>query len=396
LFCSGGIIVSEKEKANREKEIMDIILIVVSVFVATLVGTIVVNILLKRKSGVEDRGLEDRISRISTEALRQNSEQFLQSAKEILGAQKNEIKVDLEGKKSAIGDLIEEIRKDIRKNEERISKSDDDRVRSFSALQNELKSYKDITSDLKISTDKLKNLLSNNQLRGAFGEQIAEDLLKMAGFVIGQSYSKNEAQETQSTRPDFTIFLPDQTKINIDVKFPYASLVKTIEAENDPEKKRHFATFKSDVKEKIKQVSTREYINPEEKTVDFVILFIPNEMIFSYIYDQMNDVWEDAMRKKVVLAGPFSFTAILRMVRQAYSNFRYQENLQHIIGLIQRFDVEYTKYSEEVDKLGERIQSTNRQYETVATTRNRQLTSVVEKIKNQSVIGTDEKNKLLP
>ena len=377
---------------------MDIILIVLSVFVATLIGTIIVNILLKRKSGVEDRGLEDRISRISTEALRQNSEQFLQSAKEILGAQKNEIKVDLEGKKSAIGDLIEEIRKDIRKNEERISKSDDDRVRSFSALQNELKSYKDITSDLKISTDKLKNLLSNNQLRGAFGEQIAEDLLQMAGFVIGQSYSKNEAQDTQSTRPDFTIFLPDQTKINIDVKFPYSSLVKTIEAENEAEKKRHFAAFKSDVKEKIKQVSTREYINPEEKTVDFVILFIPNEMIFSYIYDQMNDVWEEAMRKKVVMAGPFSFTAILRMVKQAYSNFRYQENLQHIIGLIKRFDIEYDKYSEEVDKLGERIQSTSRQFETVATTRNRQLTSVVEKIKSQSAIGSadDEQNKLLP
>lgn len=375
---------------------MDIILIVLSVFVATLIGTIVVNILLKRNSGTEDRGLEDRISRLSTEALRQNSEQFLQSAKEILGAQKQEIKVDLEGKKSAIGDLIEEIRKDIRKNEERISKSDEDRVRSFSALQNELKSYKDITSDLKISTDKLKNLLSNNQLRGAFGEQIAEDLLKMAGFVIGQSYSKNEAQDTQSTRPDFTIFLPDQTKINIDVKFPYSSLVKTIEAENDIEKKRHFATFKSDVKEKIKQVSTREYINPEEKTVDFVILFIPNEMIFSYIYDQMNDVWEEAMRKKVIMAGPFSFTAILRMVKQAYSNFRYQENLQHIIGLIQRFDLEYTKYSEEVDKLGERIQSTSRQYETVSTTRNRQLTSVVEKIKNQSIIGSDEPDKLLP
>lgn len=371
---------------------MDTTLIVIAVFVATLISAIVVNILLRKKGRVDDNALEDKISRISSDALRNNSEQFLQLARETLNSQKNEIKVDLEGKKSAIAELVNEIRKDIHKNEERIKSSDEDRVRSFSALQSELKNYKEITGELKISTEKLKNILSNNQLRGAFGEQIAEDLLKMAGFVIGQSYAKNEAQETKSTRPDFTIFLPDQTKINIDVKFPYSSLIKTIEAENDTEKKKHFADFKRDVKEKIKQVCTREYINPEEKTVDFVILFIPNEMIFSYIYDQMNDVWEEAMRKKVIMAGPFSFTAILRMVKQAYTNFRYQENLLHIIGLIQKFDVEYGKFSEEVDRLGERINLTSRQFDVVSNTRNRQLTSVVDKIKNQKAIQSDRIN----
>ena len=202
-----------------------------------------------------------------------------------------------------------------------------------------------------MSADKLKSLLSNNQLRGAFGEQIAENLLKMAGFVIGQDYFKNQSQETQSTRPDFTILLPDKTKINIDVKFPYSSLVKSIESESEQEKKRYFLEFRQDVKNKIKQVCTREYINPEEKTVDFVVLFIPNEMIFSYIYDQMNEVWEEAMRKKVVLAGPFSFTAILRMIKQAYTNFRYQENLHEIIGLIARFEEEYKNFSKTLKKI---------------------------------------------
>jgi DNA recombination protein RmuC len=371
---------------------MNYILVTVCAFVAAMLGTIAVTLLLRKsnKSDIEEKGLEDKIARISSDALKNNTEQFLILAKEVLGAQKNEIKVDLDGKKSAISNLIDEIRKDIRKNEERLTKSDEDRVRSFSTLQNELKSYKEITNDLKMSTDKLKSLLSNNQLRGAFGEQVAEDLLKMAGFVEGTSYTKNETQQTQSTRPDFTILLPDQTKINIDVKFPYSALVKTLESENDTDKKKHFMQFRTDVKEKIKQVSTRDYINPEEKTVDFVILFIPNEMIFSYIYDQMNDVWEEAMRKKVVLAGPFSFTAILRMVGQAYSNFRYQENLQHIIGLIHKFDEEYQKYSAAVDTLGDRISSTSKQFEVVTTTRNRQLTSVVDKIKNQNIIDDNK------
>jgi len=365
----------------------ELILISLAVFLAATIGTIIANILIRKKQAkqLDNLNIEEKISRLSQEALKSNNEQFLTLAKEVLGAEKGNIKTDLEGKKSQISSLIQEIRVDIKKNEERLKSSDDDRVRSFSALKQEMEEYKKISGDLKLSTDKLKSLLSNNQMRGAFGEQIAENLLKMAGFVIGQDYSANKAQDTEATRPDFTIYLPDKTKINIDVKFPYASLIKSIEAEDDDEKKMYFKKFKQDVKNKIKQVSTRDYINPAEKTVDFVILFIPNEMIFSYIYDKMNDVWEEAMQKKVILTGPFSFTAILRMVKQAYSNFRYQENLHQIIGHIQKFDTEYQKYSESVDRLGERIKSVDKQFEQVSTTRDKQLTKVVDKIKETDI-----------
>ena len=109
-------------------------------------------------------------------------------------------------------------------------------------------------------------------------------------------------------------------------------------------------------------------------------------MIFSFIYDRYNELWEEAMKKKVVLAGPFSFTAILRMIKQAHTNFQYQENLQNIIALIHRFDEEYRKYSEEVDRLGIRIESASRQFRTVSTTRDRKLMAVVEKIKSEKAI----------
>jgi DNA recombination protein RmuC len=363
------------------------IIIIVGVFLSVIIATLIADFLIRKRHSkqLDNLNIEDKIMRLSQDALKNNNEQFLVLAKEVLGAEKGNIKIDLEGKKSQISSLIEEIRKDIKKNEERLAKSDDDRIRSFSSLKSELEEYKKISGDLKMSTDKLKSLLSNNQMRGAFGEQIAENLLKMAGFVIGQDYSANKTQETEATRPDFTIYLPDKTKINIDVKFPYNSLIKSIESENDEDKKKHFSQFKQDVKQKIKQVSTRDYINPAEKTVDFVILFVPNEMIFSYIYDKMNDIWEDAMRKKVILAGPFSFTAILRMVKQAYTNFRYQENLHQIISQIQTFDKEYQKFSESLDALGERIKSVDRQFDTVSTTRDKQLTKIVDKIKDQNI-----------
>ncbi len=368
---------------------MNNIVLIIIYFIATISGTLIALFLFRKKNFYSDK-LDSQITRIASEALRQNSEQFLAIARENLNSQKCEIKTDLEGKKTMLGEMIAEIRKELRQNEQRVEKSETERLKSFTELANELKSYKEITGELKTSTEKLKDLLSNNQLRGAFGEQVAENLLIMAGFVIGQDYTRNETQETVNTRPDFTIFLPDKTKVNIDVKFPYSALLKYTESHNKLDQQRYLNDFRKDVKDKIRQVCTRDYVNPEEKTVDFVVLFIPNEMIFSFVYEKMNDIWEEAMRKKVILAGPFSFTAVLRMVKQAYTNFRYQENLHQIIGMIQKFDEEYHKFSESIDKLGERLKSANSQFDIVSTTRDKKLTTIIDKIKSQQISSTQE------
>lgn len=318
-------------------------------------------------------------------------EQLLTIARERLGTDQQLARQDMDSKRDVIARMIDEVRKDIAHGKERLRESDEQRVTTFSALRQELEIHKELLTDLRGTTDDLKNVLSNNQMRGAFGEQVAENLLKMAGFVVGQDYVYNQEQERADTRPDFTIFLPDRTKINVDVKFPYSALMKMSSAKDAQEKELYRKQFSSDVKQKIKQVVTRDYINPEDRTVDFVILFIPNEMIFSFIYDQLPEVWEEAMMKKVIMAGPFSFTAILRMVKQAYSNFRYQENLHHVIGLIQKFETEYDKYSESVDVLGDRLESVKKQFDAVAGTRTRVLGRLIDQIKNQNILPEGEK-----
>ncbi|HEQ65405.1 MAG TPA: DNA recombination protein RmuC, partial [bacterium] len=245
---------------------------------------------------------------------------------------------------------------------------------------------------LAVSTENLKKVLSNNQLRGQFGEQVAENLLKMSGFVSGVDYFYNKSQETRETRPDFTVLLPDGTKINIDAKFPYAQFQKMAESDDEEVKKKCKKLFEQDVKAKIKQVTTRDYINPEENTVDFVIIFIPNEMIFSYIYDKMNDIWTEAMKKKVIMCGPFSFTAVLRMVKQAYENFKFQSNIQKTINNIKNFQNEFEKFSDSFLKFGVRIDSLQKQYNTVSTTRFNQLNRAMDRVGLES--STEESKKI--
>lgn len=307
-------------------------------------------------------------------------DQLVQMNNEKLGAEKQEIKTDLENKKSAIEKIAREIKELVEKTETKLDKSDRDRIGSFGELREALENQAKVTEQLSVTTENLKRVLSNNQMRGQFGEQVAENLLKMSGFVRGVDYDYNKEQKSSGTRPDFVIYMPNKVKINVDVKFPYQSLQKMTETDDRSAKSELEKTFIRDVREKIKQVTSREYINPENNTVDFVVMFIPNEMIFSYIYEKMNDIWVEAMKQKVVLAGPFSFTAILRLVRQAYDNFRYQKNVQKIIGYIKNFEIEFGKYNEEFVKIGERIESLSKQYDSVNQTRTRQLTKTIDKI----------------
>lgn len=357
------------------------------------IGVLAMFFFKKKDTSRED--IETSMKNLLPDLMKSVNEQVIQLADQKLGAEKNEIRADMEGKRQEIERLIKTIQDDLKESKNRLNDSEKERVDMFSSLKTSLDDYKKITDQLAVSTESLKKVLSNNQLRGQFGEQVADELLKMAGFVRGVDYEFNKEQSGSETRPDFSVFLPDGTRINVDAKFPYSNLQKSSEATEKTQKEEYLKLFERDVREKIKQVTTRDYINPEDRTVDFVILFIPNEMIFSYIYDQLNEVWKDAMVKKVILAGPFSFSALLRMIKQSYDNFKVQENIQKIVTYVKTLEKEYVKFSEEFTKVGDRIDSLTKQYDVVSTTRVNQMNKIMEKVRLEEPMDKVEQPRLI-
>ena len=313
--------------------------------------------------------------------------------KDLVDSRLKESEKYIEGKKDFITEVVTNLRKEVTESQDRLIKSDKERVSEFSNLKSLIEEHKGVTEVLRVTTDNLRKILSNNQLRGSFGQEVAEDLLKIAGFVKGQNYISQTQQESKSSIPDFTVILPDQTKINVDVKFPFAALQKWQQTEDKEQQKLYLNEFKGDIKKKLDEVTTRDYINPEENTVDFVIMFIPNEMIFSFIYEKFPDLWHDALKNKVVMCGPFSFTAILRMVQKSYDSFKYQKDLFNIIGHIRAFEDEYSKFSESLNTLGQRLQSAGKQYEVVSGVRDRALNRLIDKIKTGETL-LEEKPKI--
>lgn len=291
--------------------------------------------------------------------------------------------------------LISEIMKGLEKQLQGSREEVGDLRKQNAAIREQLANTAKITEGLQVSTDSLKNLLSNNRLRGVWGEQVAEDLLLAAGFVEGSNFTKQSA--TSEGRPDFTILLPDGSKLNVDAKFPFDDLMEYQDAKNDAAKKVALTKFSNSMKLKVKSITTKDYINPESQTLDFVVMFIPNEMIFSFIYEKLPEINEYCNQRKVVLAGPFGFTAVLRLVMQAHKNFGYEKHLQEIFGLVSKFQEEYTKFGDSMQKLGSQLTTAQRTFQEVEGTRSRQLTKVVDQISGHSQLdpgNSESKNPL--
>jgi len=287
--------------------------------------------------------------------------------------------------------LLTEITRNLQKELTESQKGVIDLKAQNAAIREQLSNTAKITEGLQLSTEGLKNLLANNRLRGEWGEQVAEDLLMAAGFVEKVNYVKQTT--TTEGRPDFTILLPDGYRLNVDAKFPFDDLMAYQEAKSEAEKKRALGAFSTAVKNKVREVSTKDYIDPEHQTLDFVLMFIPNEMIFSFVYEKLPDINEYASKQKVVLAGPFGFTAVLRLVLQAHKNFHHEKSLVQILGLISKFQEEYSKFGESMERLGRQLDTAQKTFLEVEGTRSRQLTRVVEQISNRSQASLGGENK---
>lgn len=294
---------------------------------------------------------------------------------------------------SDVKNIFSEITKNIEKQLEISRKEVGDLKNQNAAIREQLAMTVKATEGLQISTDGLKNLLTNNRLRGEWGEQVADELLQAAGFVENVNYSKQT--NTEQGRPDITINLPDGAKLNVDAKFPFDDLIEYQDAKTAAAKKQALSKFSTSIKNKVKGITSKDYINPQDNTLDFVIMFIPNEMIFSFIYEKLPDINEYCNKRKVVLAGPFGFTAVLRLVLQAYKNFGYEKNLQEIFGLVSKFQEEYTKFGDHMQRLGSQLATTQKTFHEVEGARSRQLTKVVDQISSKSQIENKEPDKKL-
>jgi DNA recombination protein RmuC len=226
---------------------------------------------------------------------------------------------------------------------------------------------------------------------------MAEDIIRLIGMAEGINYIKQKTLDTSSGRPDYTFLLPNNLKINMDVKFPLDNYIHYLNATSEHDRKRYREELLKNTKNMIKQVTTRDYINPSENTVDYVIIFIPNEQVYSFINETDTTIMDEALRQKVILCSPFTLYAVLAVIRQAIENFNLERTASEILRLLSDFSKQWNLYKDKFRVMGDRLDAAQKEYEALVTTRSNMLEKPLKKIedlRNQSTLSTNEKIKL--
>ena len=95
-----------------------------------------------------------------------------------------------------IDQSLHNMKNELGKVQEIIQKVENDRNESFGRLTAQLKHSAEQTRLLQESTRQLNTALSSSQARGQWGERMAEDVLRMAGFIEGINYLKQSTGQT--------------------------------------------------------------------------------------------------------------------------------------------------------------------------------------------------------
>lgn len=319
---------------------------------------------------------------LSLDALAKSTEEFLKLAKAKLESEREAGAKELEAKKGLIDQQLQRMSAEMENVSQLMKALEKDRVEKFGALAGQLKTAGEQTAALVQVTNTLREALASTKVRGQWGERMAEDVLRIAGFVEKVNYVKQKAVEGGSARPDFTFLLPNTLKLNMDVKFPLDNYVRFLEAESEADKGMFRSAFLKDVKARIKEVTTREYISPESNTVDCVLLFIPNEQIYAFIHEQDNSILEDGLKNRVVFCSPITLFAVLAVIRQAVENFALAQTSNEMLSLLGSFKKQWEAFLDKLEVLGKRINDAMKEYETLTTTRKRQLEKPLQKLES--------------
>lgn len=348
-----------------------------------------------RKRQTEDlvKNMEARFGDLALKALSQSTSELLKLAGSQLKGDRETGAQDLEHKKALIEQRLHQMSGELEKVSRLVQTLEKDREEKFGELTNQLKNTGEQTAQLLQTTHLLKEALASSKARGQWGERMAEDVLRLAGFVENVNYLKQKSIEGIGSTPDITFLLPKSLRLNMDVKFPYDNYVRFLEASSESDRERFKGDFLRDVKAKIKEVTTRDYINPEQKTLDYVLLFVPNEQIYAFIHEQDPELLDTGIRKRVVFCSPITLFAVLAVIRQAVDNFSLEQTSNEILTLLSKFKKQWGLFLEKLDNVGKKIDSAQKEYLDLSTTRRNQLErplNRIDEIRRQKGLAGDE------
>ena len=283
---------------------------------------------------------------MANEALQKNTEQFNRHSQERLEA------------------VLQPFDKDLRLFREKVENYYCEESRQRFSLQENIKSL--VEANRRIS-DEAVNLTraiagtNNNKFQGDWGETILEQILENSGLIEGEQWEhqvtlrdeKGSAalnEETnRSMKPDVIVHFPGKRDIIIDSKVSLKAYMEYLAAEDETVRAVHLKEHVASVRRHIDELAAKHYNKYNKNSLDYVMLFIPNEPSYFVAMEADNALWNYAYKKGIVLISPSNLISTLFVVNSLWTRERQQRDVQRIVDTANAI---YDKFVNFVDNFG--------------------------------------------
>lgn len=329
----------------------------------------------------EIKNYKSQVSMLETQLKEQNS--AMQDKLELLQNSETKLKTEFENLASKIfednskklsernqeslNSVLNPVREQLKDFKQKVEDVYDKESTARGALQNELKTLKELNQKMTAEAHNLTNALrSSTKQQGIWGEMVLENVLEKSGLREGFEYFREKHttdEEGKAYRPDVVVKLPDNRDIIIDAKtslFAYNDYM----AADEEQKQSHLKAHIRSIREHIKGLANKSYENLKGiNSLDFIFMFIPVEGALLLALDNDTNLYDEAFKQKIILVSP---TTLLVALRAVENTWRYEKQAQSITDIYSRAEELYKKFVgfvDDLEKIGKSINDANKSYE---------------------------------
>ena len=316
---------------------------------------------------LRNKQFEAQINALKSE-LQNATEKLLQQREESLTKTNN---IQLDALLNPLKNEIEGMRKSMTDN---IKTSSENKASLEKAIEELMKRTQDIGNDANNLAKALKN---ETKTQGNWGELILENILEKSGLTEGEHYEKQTAIKDSKGNtvfhdetgrrliPDVVVHYPDNKDVVIDSKVSLTAFIDYCNATNDADKafalKRHLQSLRGHYKE-LQKKNYSSYIKAPRVSLDYVIMFVPNESAMQLALYEDNMLWREAFENGVFITSEQNLLALLRMIQLAWSQVKQARNQQEIFDEVNKLLDRVGDFLKRYDDLGKKIEGLQTSY----------------------------------
>jgi DNA recombination protein RmuC len=336
--------------------------------------------------------MTDTFNALSSAALKSSSEDFLRLASEHLGKVVTDTKGKLGEHKVAMEGMIKPLYETLKRYEEQIRTIEESRHKAYGSLEEQLRALASTHEHLQRETSNLVSALRKPQVRGRWGEMQLRRVAELSGMSMHCDFTEQQSMDTEKgrIRPDMIVHLPMEREIVVDSKVSLEAYLDALSASTEDERKAKMDKHAQQVRTHMNKLASKEYWSQFKQSPEFVVLFIAGESFLSSALEIDNTLIEDGIQRRVIIATPTTFIALLRAIAYGWRQEQITKNAQEISELGRQLYERMNTLVQHLDSIGSNLEKAIGAYNKAVGSMESRILPSVRRFKELGVTGADE------